>query len=248
MRPGSLALVGTSAYVLFLLATLPASVVANRLPATSAARIEMADVEGTIWSGSARIDVMPASAPPIRIERLAWRFLPSRLASGKLAYEARFAAAGMRGSMEAGRRLGGWYASAVEARGDAQALEAFVPLASAWRPAGEISLAVPGLELDKEGARGEASAEWRKASVALSDVRPLGSYRAQWKGEGKGSVELTTLEGPLRVTGVGSLSPQGRLSFAGEARADPAHAKALEPLLDLIGPRRPDGARSIAFR
>ena len=38
------------------------------------------------------------------------------------------------------------------------------------------------------------------------------------------------------------------MTFSGEARGEGANAAALEPLLNLMGPRRPDGARSIEVR
>jgi hypothetical protein len=60
-------------------------------------------------------------------------------------------------------------------------------------------------------------------------------------------VNLATLEGPLRLTGEGTLTPQGRLAFAGEARGEGAAAQSLEPLLDLMGPRRADGARALRW-
>ena len=40
----------------------------------------------------------------------------------------------------------------------------------------------------------------------------------------------------------------GAITFSGEARGQGANAAALEPLLNLMGPRRPDGARSIEVR
>jgi general secretion pathway protein N len=80
-------------------------------------------------------------------------------------------------------------------------------------------------------------------------VRPLGSWRAEAAGEGPAiRFSLATLKGPLRLSGKGTLPVPGRLSFTGEARAEPGRERDLEPLLDLIGPRRPDGARAIEVR
>ena len=61
-------------------------------------------------------------------------------------------------------------------------------------------------------------------------------------------LKVTTLEGPLRITGQGTLASPARLAFSGEARAEGDAAKALEPLLDLLGARRPDGARALEWR
>jgi hypothetical protein len=62
------------------------------------------------------------------------------------------------------------------------------------------------------------------------------------------SLTVTTLEGPLRVTGHGTFSPPSRASFSGEARSEGDAARSLDALLDLMGPRRADGARSLELR
>jgi hypothetical protein len=59
---------------------------------------------------------------------------------------------------------------------------------------------------------------------------------------------VSTIEGPLHITGRGTLAPPARIAFSGEARAEGAQAQALEPLLSLFGPARPDGARSINWQ
>ena len=87
------------------------------------------------------------------------------------------------------------------------------------------------------------------ASTALSEVRPLGSYRADVVAEGAGArVNVATVEGPLRLSGQGRLEFPSRFAFTGEARGEGTNATALDPLLNLIGPARPDGARAIDWR
>ena len=63
-----------------------------------------------------------------------------------------------------------------------------------------------------------------------------------------GKVTISTLDGALRVSGQGTLTPPTRFAFKGEARATDAQAKALEPLLSLMGPQRADGARDLNWR
>jgi general secretion pathway protein N len=60
-------------------------------------------------------------------------------------------------------------------------------------------------------------------------------------------VTLATLDGALRLAGTGTFTPPGALVFAGDARADGPSAAALEPLLNLLGPRRADGARTLEW-
>ena len=65
---------------------------------------------------------------------------------------------------------------------------------------------------------------------------------------GPANLTVTTVEGPLRIAGKGSFAPPSQLNFSGEARGDGPNAGALEPLLNLIGPRRADGSRAIELR
>jgi hypothetical protein len=39
-----------------------------------------------------------------------------------------------------------------------------------------------------------------------------------------------------------------RITFNGEARAEAASAKALEPLLNILGPAKSDGARALEWQ
>jgi hypothetical protein len=61
-------------------------------------------------------------------------------------------------------------------------------------------------------------------------------------------VAVTPRAGPRRVSGNGEVVFPGRFTFNGEARAQGPAAASLDPLLDLLGPRRPDGARTLAWR
>ena len=248
VRAPGLVAIGVVAYVAFLVATMPASVAVERarraLPLDVHADFE--DVGGTIWNGSLRLHV---TAPgELTLDRVAWRFLPMRLAAGEIAFALDATSASVKAKLEAARGFARWRLRDVSAHADASALVAFVPVLAAFRPAGPLDVAAPSVEWNRSEARGEAKLEWHDAVTSLSDVRPLGSYRATWRGDGDaGRIAVTTLQGPLQVTGTGTTSAQGA-QLNGDARAEPQAAKALAPLLDLIGPPRPDGARAIAWR
>jgi general secretion pathway protein N len=98
---------------------------------------------------------------------------------------------------------------------------------------------------DSGGARGALALDWQGAAVAFSDVKPLGHYVIHASGDGGPvKVQVTSPEGPLRITGQGTVS-QGRLAFTGEARGEGEQARDLEPLLGLMGARRADGAHAL---
>jgi hypothetical protein len=142
-----------------------------------------------------------------------------------------------------------WQVRDLRASGDAAALAPLLPLAAAWQPTGPVTIEAPFVAWDGERASGNASVEWRDATLALSEARPLGSWRAQASAEGTNTkITLATTKGPLRLAGSGTLAIPGRLAFAGEARADPGRERELEQLLKLLGPRRADGAHALEWR
>jgi general secretion pathway protein N len=245
LRTRSLVALGIVAFLAFLAAQVPASFVIAKLRLPPGA--ELTDVDGTLWKGRARATLaLPGGT--LALDDLEWTFKPLRLIAGRVAYDVTARAPSMEASARLSRGFRGFEIADVTARGDAKAIILFAPLAAAWQPQGAITLAAPVLEWDGKELRGEGRAEWRGASLALSQVRPLGSYRAEFRGAGgPAKVTLATLEGPLRLTGDGTLSGQGRLNFSGEARGEGTSAQALEPLLDLMGPKRADGSRVLRF-
>ena len=81
----------------------------------------------------------------------------------------------------------------------------------------------------------------RQLSSRVATVQPLGSYRVQLQGGDTPTLTLSTLEGPLRLTGSGQWVGR-RLRYSGEARADPGLEAALANLLNLLGRRQGDRA------
>jgi general secretion pathway protein N len=248
MRLATFAVIGAAAYTLSLLALMPASFVAREIEARSQGALQVQEASGTLWKGSGRATIA-TPAGPLALERFAWRFLPRRLASGRLGFAIEGASQGFSGGGELDRSFTGWEARDLSLSGEARGAASFLPLVAHWRPEGGVRVEVPRLAWDEHGIRGEARLEWRAAAIALSEVRPLGTYRLEVQGDG-GPAKLTlqTVEGALRLSGQGTLTPPSRLAFSGEARAEAAQAPRLAPLLDLIGPPRADGSRALQWR
>jgi general secretion pathway protein N len=243
------AALGLAAYVLFLFALMPASFVAERARVATNGAVQLTEASGPWWNGRARGRISPASAAPVELDALSWQLKPLRLFVGRVAFDVKASAVGLVADLEAARTLGGWQARDVNARADAAALATIAPLLSALRPTGAITLTAPRLEWDGTQLDGEATAEWRGATVGFSEVRPVGSYRASFEASGStAKVGIVTLDGPLRITAQGAMQPTGRFNFTGEAKADSAQAVALEPLLAMLGTRRGDGAYGIDWR
>lgn len=238
-RAAALAALGLAAYLLFLAILTPATFIAARAEAASRGALRFTEATGRWWRGEARVNGV----------LVAWTFKPSRLFAGRIAFDVRAAAPDLASELEAARTFGGWQVRDLQARGDASALAALVPTLAALQPSGPLTITSPRLDWDGERLRGAAQAEWRGAGVALSTVRPLGSFKATLEAiEGPARIGLATLDGPLRINGQGTLAPPSTFTFSGEARADAAQAAALEPLLNLMGPRRPDGAYGLDWR
>jgi len=236
---------GIAAYAVFLGATIPARFVAQRVAAPGA--LEVTDARGTLWNGSARATIATGGAP-FTVERIGWHFLPARLVAGRLAFAVDAAGTGLEARGEIERGFGAFAARDLRARAQAAAIAPLVPLAAGWRPEGMLTLAAPALAWDGREARGEARLEWRDAALAIASVRPLGSYRVDARADGgPARITVATLDGALRIAGSGTFSPPAALAFAGEARGEGPSAPALEPLLNLFGPRRPDGARTLEW-
>ena len=89
---------------------------------------------------------------------------------------------------------------------------------------------------------GRAELQAQRMSSRLSTLRPMGSYRITVSGGGTPTLQLTTLEGALNLSGSGQWVGS-RLRFSGVASAAPEREDALSNLLNIIGRRA--GARSI---
>ncbi len=118
---------------------------------------------------------------------------------------------------------------------------------------GQLALHTPGLALligtHSLRSEGSATLDVRDAASRLSTLRPMGSYRLQWRGATAGgpngdgaTLTLTTQAGALQLQGQGQWVA-GRLRFEGVAEASPGREEALANLLNLLGRRQ--GARTL---
>ncbi len=248
MRAFSLALLGAIAFVLGLVATVPATVVLREAERQSRQNLRAFEERGTLWNGSARIEAtVPGTI--VALEHVQWQWRPAALLSGRLAFHVTATWAGAQAQGEVARSFTGWQATGVSAQGDAAAFALLSPLAGAWRPEGQVEASASRLTFDGRELRGEARLTWQKAGIALAALKPLGAYRLDVAAEGgPAKLTLTSLEGPLRLAGRGTFTLPSRITFSGDARAEGPQAQLLDPLLDLLGPKRSDGSRALEVR
>ena len=250
MRTRTVVLVGIGliAFVIILAVTMPASFVASQVNALLPSHVAIDQATGNMWTGEARVRVAPGGNEVV-LERVRWRLKPQRLANGQIAFDTSVSSGGVEAQMEIARDGSRWHIQGLEMQGDASAFASIFPILGPYRFSGPVRATSAALDGDGLYIWGDVRLEWRDAVTGLSEVRPLGTYRADWHSDGgTGQLTVATLSGALRVDGTGTTIVPSRVVFSGEARAEASTAAALEPLLDLIGPRKPNGARAIEIR
>lgn len=236
------------------LAFAPASWLADQVASASQGRLLLAEAQGTLWHGSA-LPVLSggpgtrdASVLP---SRLHWRIAPfwgglqlelqqSCCLPQPLTLRWQPGWSGQRLSLDSpGEVAGRWPLAWLEGLG--------APL-NTLRPAGDLVLGLRQLSLQRGSdgrwqLQGEARIDLQNTSSRLATQDPLGSYRLRLQQSAGGplQLDLSTLDGALRLSGSGQLGPRG-LKFRAEAQAAAGFEAALNNLLNIIGRR--DGALS----
>jgi len=244
----SLALLGAlCGGIVALLLHAPATWLAGVVATASGERLLLAEARGSLWHGSA-VAVLTggpgsrdASALP---GRLHWSLRPDGWALDLRARHACCINGELRARIEPGLgrlkitlpavpgSLGQWPAGWLVGLG--------TPF-NTLRPDGWLGLSSSGLvaESTPEGWQisGAAALTLNDFSSRVSPLETLGSYRLALSGGKPPQLVLSTLSGPLQLSGSGQFLPSG-LRLRGEARAQPGFETALNNLLNIIGRRQ----------
>lgn len=248
MRTRGLIVIGVLAYGGFLAASVPASLVASRVEGWTRSRVTLADATGSIWQGAARATLRLPGAGDVSIDRIEWSWQALALFRGQLAIDVGATLGNLSGRTTVARTPFAWELRGTSLQGPVAALTGVSALLATWQPSGSLSLESAAFRYDGRSYTGAARAEWRDASLALSPVNPLGGWRLEIAAEnGPAKATLTTQRGPLRLAGEGALAANGKLTFNGEARAEPGREADLASLLAAIGPKRADGAHAFSL-
>lgn len=230
----------------------PARWLAQALQGATQGRVQLADAQGTVWTGSAQL-VLGAGAGTHDSARLPgrvqWTLRPA-LQGAQLAVRADccmdsawswLAAPGL-----AGLQLRSLDGDTLPSRWPSAILAGLGTPWNTLQLQGTLALTTQGLVLQQQAGRwdieGSLQLDAQQMSTSLSTLRPVGSYRLAFHGGPSPTLDLSTLDGSLQLQGAGRWVG-GRLQFTGEARATPERTEALANLLNIIGRR--DGARSI---
>lgn len=248
--PWSWAFVGALAGLLaVLIVTAPARWLAGALARASGGAVLLAEPQGSIWAGSARLVLTGGAGSQDRTAlpgRVHWRVTPALPG-----VSAQVRADCCTGAAPLGLRISprwGGASVAVAASESVWPAALLTGLGTPWntvQPQGELAVATPGLQIDWAAGRmtldGRAGITVRHLSSRLSTLQPLGSYRLELQGGDAVALSLSTLEGGLQLSGSGQWVGS-RLRFSGEARGAPGMEAQLANLLNIIGRRQGDRA------
>lgn len=229
----------------------PAQWVASAVAQVTGERIVLAEASGSMWRGRAVVVLSPGGEKPAaRValpESLSWQLSPWRLLTGVIELTLSHPSA-----LEQPLRLHADLSGHVELGAASLRLPASVLVGlgapfNTVKPGGLLSLRWQQLEIRRGGMQGDIAGEWQFASSALTTVAPFGHYRLQAVGGYPNTrLTLSTLSGPLELTGDGTIDESGRLQFMGRARtasgADAATKAQLAGLVSLLGRRDGDSA------
>lgn len=249
LRAIAYAVVALLAALATVAALAPAQWMAAAVRGVSNGQVDLADTEGTLWSGRGIVVVgteRDAARASIS-EPFSWKLAPWPLLAGVIDLTLSHPSAltqplTLRATLA--RRLD---VGPAAARLPASLLAGLGAPWNTIRPGGVLVLSWDRIHVDAGRMLGDVSAEWQFASSTLTPVSPFGHYRLQARGGYPGTrLALQTISGPLELTGDGTISERGQLRFKGVARAvpgaDPAIRAQLAGLIALLGRREGDTA------
>jgi len=227
----------------------PARWLAAQVERASGGQVLLHDAQGTLWNGSAQLVLTGGAGSGDQSAlpgRLHWQLRPAWLGA-----RVQLAADCCTSTPLRLRADAGWRTLHLQVADGASQWPAAVlaGLGTPWntvQPQGQLQLATHGLSLAWAQGRlalaGSVQLDALAMSSRLSTLRPMGSYRLQLAGGEAPTLQLSTLDGALLLSGSGQWVGQ-RLRFTGEASAAPGSEAALANLLNIIGRR--SGARSV---
>ncbi|MDP3699758.1 MAG: type II secretion system protein N [Hylemonella sp.] len=240
------ACIGVGAALLLLA---PARWLAAGLEQFSEGHLQLRQVQGTVWAGSAELVLtgpqgsQGATRLPGRVQwrvQAAWSHLAMALQADCCMPQALT----LRVTPRRDRLQ-----FTVDDSQSTWPMALFSGLGTPWNTVqleGELHLRSRGLRAQWAGGPlqvdGELQLEARDLRSPLSTLKPMGSYRVTLGGGASPSLQLETLSGSLQLSGHGHWNG-AHLHFDGVASALPAHEAELSNLLNIIGRR--EGPRSI---
>lgn len=245
-----LVIAGGLAFLLFLVAGLPARLALRWLAPPS---VQAADLSGTLWRGS----MARATAGPVRLGSVSWKLSPLALLTGRIHVD-------IHGQIGAGQasgtidfRSGGRLAcSDCRYEGPAASLRSLAP--SLQGLSGEMRLDITRIEVQNRWpTRAVATLAWngvqlRTAAAPALAGGPTTNLKASIAADpvpadGRIEVLLQDGGGPLQLTGQATLTPPGNYQVNARIKAKPDAPAPLASALATLGPPGPDGSIDVGM-
>jgi len=222
------AILGAGAYLVFLVANLPAAWFGYALERSSGGAVALGDPRGTVWKGQGTLAVRSRDAYR-GIADIQWRCDLLSVFTGRL--NLALSGANLRANLSLGLRS--LRLQNVDINAPVALVAPAVPIAAIVKPEGRLRVVADSFEIGSARVNGAVTVEW--AEAGLSGVTRVGDYRLQVTGSGeRAAVRLSTPRGDLRVNGNGEWrAAQPQFVMRGVAEISPGRAD-LEPLLQLL--------------
>ncbi|HET7766632.1 MAG TPA: type II secretion system protein N [Burkholderiales bacterium] len=227
------AILGVAAYLVFLVANLPAAWFGVALERASGGAVALGDARGTVWKGRGSLAVRSAGSFRA-VADVEWRCNPLSVFTGRLAVTLSGAAPGVTLKANLGLGLRSVRLEKVDASVPAALVEPAFPAAALVKPDGRVRVSADSFEIGPASVRGAATVEW--VDAGMSGIARIGDYRLQITGSGdSAALRLATLRGDLRLNGNGEwrAARPRQVQMRGVAEMTPER-KELEPLLVLL--------------
>jgi general secretion pathway protein N len=223
------------AFLASLLALAPASWLDLAVQRASRGMAVLAEPRGTVWRGSGVIQVILPSGAVETLDGVRWQIDPWPLLTARL-HLAMVSERDGKPVLDITLAPGSVTIGEVRLDAPAALLGTLSPTLREAGISGRIALRASAVKIDREATTGSGELLWLDAGSSLTAVHPLGTYRVELKGAGRGlGFTLATLGGALGLAGSGQWQPGAPLAFSATATPAADQARQLAPLLRIIG-------------
>jgi len=201
-------------YAATLLATIPAPWVSRAVERASNHGLLLRDPAGTAWAGSGNLYARLRSGELLDLGRLRWSSSPSGIFAGHLAAD--FALGADAKTVRVELSPSGMNVRGLNLDLPGRILAELAPALGALGPEGKLLLRSDSLRIETGSILGLGAIEWRGIRLARVGGIDLGSHVARLRGGGdKIDIEFGTIEGPMRLSGGGTWTPNNGLNVSG---------------------------------
>lgn len=231
-------------FLIFLVATAPATWLAWGVARGSRGVVNLNAPTGGFWRGSGTLVLHEASTPPRDLGKLSWNVQVLWLLFGRAQVELRLVDQNIDLHGVIGATYHALYLDDVGGDMNAVYVSTVYPPAALFSPQGRAALHAPAIKIQKGSVTGKAELTWTDAAMSLSNGKVLGDYHLTLDGQGQSvPLKLDTLKGKLKLDGQGMWQPgNGQVQLSGNA-VPQEQSSDVDAMLRLMGPDMGGGRR-----